>query len=166
MLEVGMRVAYGIHGVCTITGREVRKVDRKNVEYFILEPIDKPGAQFYVPAHNTVALSKLRTLLTLEELDALFDSEETHRDCWIAEENRRKQYYRELLNGGERAALISMIRVLYRHRESQLAAGKKFHMCDETFLSDAQKMLVSEYSAVLEMPKPEIIAYINGKIQK
>ncbi len=161
MLQVGTQVVYGIHGVCTIVDTEVRRVDRKNVEFLVLEPRDQPGARFYVPAHNPAALSKLRPLLSAEELEQLLLSDATHQDCWIPEEGLRKQKYRDLLNGGDRAALISMIRQLHKHRESQLAAGRKFHLCDENFLRDANKLLVSEFSMVLERPKTEVMNYIE-----
>lgn len=164
MLQVGSQVVYGIHGVCTIIEVEARRVDRKKVEYFVLEPNDQPGARFYVPTQNQVALSKLRPLLTKEALDALLVSEDTHRECWIPEENLRKQKYRELINGGDRAALISMIRALQQHKESQLAAGRKFHLCDENFLRDAEKMLRSEFSQVLGMSQAEVNVYIKEKV--
>lgn len=166
MLQVGMQVVYGIHGVCRIIDVEIRTLDRKKVEYFVLEPREQPGARFYVPTHNQTALAKLRPLLTGEELEALLASEDTHRDCWIHEENLRKLKYRELINGGDRAALISMVRALYRHRENQLAAGRKFHLCDENFLRDAQKLLISEFSMVLGIPQSDVRAYIEKKLQE
>ena len=164
MLQVGSQIVYGIHGVCSIIDVEERKVDRKKVEYFVLEPREQPGARFYVPVHNTAALSKLRPLLTPEELEALLASEDAHRDYWIADENQRKQQYRELINGGDRAMLISMIRSLNQHKENQLAAGRKFHLCDENFLRDAQKLLRSEFSLVLGIPQAEVSDYIQKKL--
>lgn len=164
VLQVGSQVVYGIHGVCSITGVEVRTIDRKKVEYFVLEPNEQPGARFYVPVHNEVALSKLRPLLTQEELEALLASEETHRDFWITDENQRKQKYRELINSGDRATLISMIRSLHKHKELQLAAGRKFHLCDENFLRDAQKLLSAEFSLVLGIPQTEVGPYIEKKL--
>ena len=164
VLQVGMQVVYGIHGVCTITGTETKTVDRKKVEYFVLTPNEQPAARFYVPTQNQVALSKLRPLLTPEELEALLSSESTHRDCWVTDENQRKQKYRELINSGDRATLISMIRSLYKHKENQLAAGRKFHLCDENFLRDAQKLLTSEFSLVLGIPQSEVGAYIEKKL--
>ena len=166
MLQIGSQVVYGIHGVCRILELEVRTVDRKKVEYFVLEPREQPGARFYVPAHNQAALAKLRPLLTPEELNGLLESEEAHRDCWIPEENLRKQKYRELINNGERTELISMIRAVIQHRESQLSAGRKFHLCDENFLRDAQKILASEFSYILQIPRNEAIAYIESKLIK
>lgn len=164
MLQIGSQVVYGIHGVCCIIEAEARKVDRKVVEYLVLEPVEQPGTRYYVPAHNEAARSKLRPLLTKEELEALVISEEARKDCWIPSENLRKQKYRELISNGDRAALIAMIRALNNHRESQLAAGRKFHLSDENFLRDAKKLLSSEFSIVLQIPKDEVRAYIESKI--
>ena len=164
MLQIGTQVVYGIHGVCNVTGTETRTVDRKKVEYLILEPNDQPGAHFLVPAHNQVALSKLRPLLTKAELELLLESPEVLQEQWIAVENLRKQKYKELINNADRAAIIGMIRLLYRHREEQLAAGRKFHLCDENFLRDAKKLLASECSVVLGIPHSEVIEYLNQKL--
>lgn len=166
VLQVGMQVVYGIHGVCSIIEVEIRTVDRKKVEYFVLEPKEQPGARFYVPIHNQAALSKLRPMLTQAELEALLASDDTHKDCWVADENQRKQKYRELINSGDRAALISMIRSLLRHKENQLAAGRKFHLCDENFLRDAQKLLSSEFSMILGIPQTEVASYIMSKMHE
>ena len=164
MLQVGSQVVYGIHGVCSIIDVEARRVDRKKVEYFVLEPTGQPGARFYVPMHNEVAVSKLRPLLTKAELEALIVSDATRQACWVADENQRKQKYKDLINSADRAALISMIRALHQHREDQLAAGRKFHLCDENFLRDAQKVLCSEFSLVLGIPQTDVGAYIDSKL--
>ena len=71
MLQLGDRVVYGVHGVCCIVDIEQRTIDRKKAEYYVLEPLDQPGAKFYIPTHNQIAVSKLRPLLSAQELDAL-----------------------------------------------------------------------------------------------
>ena len=166
MLQLGSLVVYGIHGVCVIADVEQRIVDRKKVEYFVLTPKDQPEARFYVPTQNQVALSKLLPLLTKDDLDALFVSEDTYKEYWINNENLRKQKYKEMINGNDRSMLISMIQTLHRHKESQLAAGRKFHLCDENFLRDAQKRLASEFSVVLGIPQSDVAGYIESKLQK
>ena len=166
MLQLGDRIVYGIHGVCCVVDIEQRIIDRKKADYYVLEPVDQPGAKFYVPTHNQIAVSKLRPLLTLQELEDLLQSSETHADIWIADENRRKQRYRELINSGDRASLICMIRSLHKHKEAQLSAGRKFHLCDENFLKDAQKLLTSEFSVVLNIPPSDVRAYIESKLSE
>lgn len=164
MLQLGDRVVYGVHGVCCIVDIEQRTIDRKKAEYYVLEPLDQPGAKFYIPTHNQIAVSKLRPLLSAQELDALLLSPEARADVWITDENHRKQRYRELINSGDRVALICMIRSLHKHKEAQLAAGRKFHLCDENFLKDAQKLLSSEFSVVLNIPASAVGAYIESKL--
>lgn len=164
MIQVGSQVVYGIHGVCSIIDVETRCVNRKKVEYFVLEPNEQKNARFYVPTQNSKAVGKLRPLLTRQELEMLLTSEDTRRDCWIADENQRKQKYRELINSGDRASLISMIRSLYQHRQSQLEAGRKIHQCDEIFLRDARKLLSSEFSLVLGIPLSEANTYIDENL--
>lgn len=48
----GDRVVYGVHGVCRITDIEIRKVDHKTVEYYVLAPCGQTGSCYYVPVHN------------------------------------------------------------------------------------------------------------------
>ena len=165
MFQIGNRVVYGIHGICTIVGVELRSVDRKKVEYFVLEPVEQPGARYYVPTGNQAALAKLKHVLTAGELEQLLSSKDARADCWIADENLRKQKYRQLINSGDRAALISMVRTLHDHKKAQLAAGWKFHLSDENFLRDAEKLLNAEFSLVLNIPVGKVAEYIITKTE-
>jgi len=164
MHQIGDSVVYGIHGICTIVKVEMRTIDRKQVEYFVLEPAEQPGARFYVPTQNQAAVAKLRKLLTAEQIDAILTSDSVHQKQWVDDENKRKQYYRELLSGGDRSAILCMINNLYRHKQAQAEAGRKFHLCDENFLHDAQKLLRSEFSFILQIPQNQVDAYITNKM--
>lgn len=166
MYQIGDRVVYGSHGVCAIVGLEQRTVDRKKVEYYAMEPLDQPGARFYVPTQNPAALAKIRPVLSREELETLLCSDDVRQDAWIQDEGRRKQYYRELISSGDRAALLSMIGCLYRHKAEQAAMGRKFHLCDENFLRDAQKLLNSEFALVLGMEPGEVGEYLRKTMTK
>lgn len=68
MYEVSPLVVYGMHGVCRIVDTESRTVDLKTVSYFVLEPLAQAGTRFYLPCHNSAALAKLRSLISLERL--------------------------------------------------------------------------------------------------
>lgn len=160
MYGIGEKVLYGSHGVCVVSGLEDRTVDRVKRQYLVLEPADQTGAKFFVPTHNEAALSKLRPLLTREELDALLRSEEVRQEAWIEDENARKQAYRELISSGDRTALIRMVGSLHRHRQAQIEAGRKFHLCDENFLRDAERLLSAEFSVVLGLEPGQVGSYV------
>lgn len=164
MFQQGSLVVYGIHGVCRILGTEIRRVDRSSVEYYVLEPVKQSEDRYYVPSQNPAAVSKMRPLLSKEQLDALLSSSEVAKDAWIADENQRKQRYRELITSGDRAALLSMVKALHIHKEEQVAQGRRLHLCDENFLRDAENLLGGEFSLVLGIAPSEVGAYIKNKI--
>lgn len=160
MFQIGDRVIYGSHGVCQIVTVEERVIDRKRIKYFALEPVSQPGTRYLIPSENPVALSKLRHLITRDELEQLLQSQQIRENCWISDENQRKQRYRELISSCDRVALLRMIHTLHHQKKVQLEAGRKFHLCDENFLHDAQKLLTAEFSLVLNIDPSAVADYI------
>lgn len=165
MFEIGQWVLYCAHGVCRVAGTEKQLVNRKRTEYLVLEPLNQAESRFYVPTANPTAMSKLKEVLSAQELTELLHSKELQEDAWIKEENMRKQHYRELIGSGDRVALLKMICTLYRYRDERLASGKKFHQCDENFLRDAEKLLSSEIALVFEMGPDEAKEYLRTQLQ-
>lgn len=159
-------VVYGIHGVCKIEGIEERIVDRKTVQYYVLVPVRQGDARFYVPMHNPVAVGKMRSVLTREELTALLRSEEIKEHSWIENEALRKEKYRTMITRADCAELIRMLRALHFHSQAQQAAGKKLHLCDENFMKDAQRVICSEVSAVMEIPPEAVGEFLRSEIEE
>lgn len=165
MYQVGSWVVYGVHGVCRIVGTEKQLVNRKRTQFFVLEPLAQSESRFYLPTDNPVALAKLRTVLSRDELTALLTSESISESVWIEEENCRKQYYRELIGSGDRTSLLKMVHSLYRYKASQTASGKKFHQADENFMRDAEKLLASEIALVMELSPQEAREYLRTQLR-
>jgi len=166
MYQIGEQVVYGVHGVCSVVDREERVVDRKRVVYLALEPVGQEGTRYLVPTHNAVAMGKVRPMLSREELTALMESEEVRSGSWIRDENLRKQTYRELIGSGDRVRLMQMVRTLYRHRDSQTAAGRKVHMCDDNFLRDAEKLLTGEVAIVMGVDLEQAKQFIRSRLKE
>lgn len=166
MFSVGDRVVYGSHGVCTVAAQERQLVNRKPVIYLVLEPLGQRGSRYLVPTHNAAAMEKLRPMLSAGELTALLAAEDIRKDAWICDEGQRKLRYRELLSGGDRERLLQMICTLYRYRRAQTEAGKRCHMCDENFLRDAEKLLCSEISVVMQMLPEEAKLYLRQQLNR
>ncbi len=165
MYQSGECVIYGIHGVCRVIGREKQMVNRKRTEYLVLEPMGHGESRFYLPAASEIAMAKLRPVLDEQSLMNLLDSDEIRNSEWIANESVRKNYFRELIASGDRTALLKMVCALYQYKESQFAAGKKFHLCDDNFLRDAEKLLSSEISYVLSISPEEAKKLLREKLR-
>lgn len=164
MFRCGDRVMYAGHGVCQILDFEIKTVDRKKIEYFVLEPVEQPGTRYFVPTQNQLAVAKMQPILTKSEIDAILAAVNQTETPWIDDENQRKQRYRELLTCGDRAALICMMRSAYKHKLQQINAGRKFHLCDENFLRDSERLLNSEFSLVLCIENKDVGDYIRERL--
>lgn len=161
MYQVGEKVVYGSHGVCTIAELEIKSIDRQKVQYYVLEPMEQPGARYYVPTEKPAAVAKLSPLLSRHELDHILLDRTIPDGTWIKDENQRKQYYRDLIGSSNRVAILAMIRALRAHKSEQLAQGRKFHLCDENFLRDAEKLLCFEVAVVLDLPLSDAAQYME-----
>lgn len=164
MFQIGERVVYGFHGICKVADLEERVIARKRVVYLVLEPTGPGSSKFYVPTHNAVAMAKVKHLLSKEELEEMLSSEIVRNGMWIPEENRRKMAYRELISSGDREKLLQMIRCIYLYKEEQAAVGKRCHMCDDNFLRDAERLLGSEISVILNIDPDEAKRYLRSQL--
>ena len=158
-------VIYGIHGACRVLGREKQLVNKKRTEFLVLEPLMQSGSKYYVPAENPTAMAKLQGVLSQDELVQLLESDAVREDCWISDEGHRKQIYRELITSADRLRLMQMVASLYRYRGAQEAAGRKFHLCDDNFLRDAERLLSSEISLVMNLPPDEARDFLRKHLK-
>lgn len=165
MYQIGEKIVYGIHGVCRVADLEDRVINQKKQTYLVLEPAGKDGSRYFVPTHNAVAMSKLRPILTQKQMQTLLASNEIRSFVWIQDENLRKQTYRELISSGNQEELMKMVYTLYLHKNKQVAEGKKVHQCDENFLRDAEKILCSEISIVLNIDYSEALSYLRKQLK-
>ena len=160
----GEMIVYGIHGVCRVLDIETRSVDKKQVEYYVLEPLEQPGTRYYIPTQNQAATAKLRPVLRKEELQTLLKSIKSSK--WIPDENQRKQLYKTLICNTDPAALIGIVCTLHKQKDELISSGKKFHLCDENFLRDAEKLLVSEFSLILNIDQQDVRDYVQKIVVK
>ncbi len=165
MFQVGEFVLYGSHGVCRVKGTEKQLVNRKRTEYLVLEPLSQNESKFYLPSQSPAAMGKLKPVLSREELEDLLTSDLIRHDCWIREESLRKQHYRDLISSGDRVLLLQMVNALYRYRDEQIAAGRKFHQCDDNFLRDAEKLLCSEICLVMDLTAEQARTYLREHLR-
>ena len=163
MYQIGDCVVYGVHGVCRVIGMEKQLVNRKRSLYMVLQPLAQTESRFYLPTENPTAMAKLKTVMTKEALVELLASDQVRQEEWIPDENRRKQYYRELIGSGDRVSLMRMITNLYRYsRPSWMPGGNSISRmiisCATRKDSCLRKYL---WLWIFPWRRPEIICAIN-----
>ena len=135
------------------------------IDYYILKPVYSEGSTVFVPVNNEELTSKMKKILSLDEVKALIQTMPEMELIWIDNDNRRKEKYKEIIKNGNRNELISLIKTLYKHRESLGENGKKFHATDEKFLQDAEKILYDEFKYVLNIKEEEVVPFIIEQIE-
>lgn len=164
MYNINDTVLYGANGVCRISEICERDFSGTAKEYYILRPLANETMTIFVPVENKILTDRMRRILSPEEIYELIGAISNEPIVWIDDDNERKEHYRTVISSGDRAALLKMIRELYLHKQDQLSMGRKAHLSDEQFLKEAEKLLYSEFSLVLNIKPDEVPNFIAERI--
>ena len=166
MFNVDDIVTYGINGVCKIVTIEEKNLMGTKKNYLVLKPLKGDKSTFYVPVDNENLLSKMRKLLSEDEINQLIDSMPNEKILWINNERERKERYRQIIADGNHLELIRMIKAIHLEKKDREEKGKKLHISDERFLKEAEKILYDEFQYVLNLSEKDVMSYIFARIDK
>lgn len=164
MFKIGDTICYGTTGVCTIDNTIERTVKGEVKKYYVLKPIFQNNATVYVPADNEELTSRMKNVLTSDEVENIIEHIPEYPCKWIVSDSERTRKFRETMVSGDRTELTKMVRMLYVHRQKQYAKGRRLHASDEHFLKDAESLLFGEFALVLGIKPDEVPGYIDKKI--
>lgn len=165
MYQINDVVVYGLHGVCRITEIEEREFAGETQPYYTMHPVFNDRSTFFVPVNNEKSKKKVRDLLTPQEISALIRSMPQLEEIQVQNEKHRKIIYKEIIESGDRAEIIRLIKTIYVRREAQLKAGKKQHLIDERFLKEAETSLYDEFAFVLNIDRESVIPHIKNELE-
>ena len=158
-------VIYGAEGVCKVVDITEKKFGNDMIKYYVLEKVGKKESLTYVPANNERSLSKMRHVLSQEELLHLF-RDDTQKLDWIVKDRDRQKAFKDIILFGNTRDLISVIKTIYIHQQELAAVGKKLHLCDERIIKDAEKIIREEIAYIFEIEKEEVHNFIVQNINK
>ena len=157
MFEVSDIVAYGTNGVCTVTEITTKRIDKVNVEYYVLSPQSAASAKVVVPTQNEKLVGKMRAILTKDEVNELLENIPKENEEWVSNKNIRFETFKNIIAEGKSSELLKLIRTLRLHEKQQFKRGKRLHMADERFLKEAEKMVLGEFAYVLNETTDDIL---------
>ena len=164
MYDIGEAVVYSTYGVCMVSAVEKRDFNGEAKEYYVLRPIGNKNNTFYVPTWNKSLTCQMRKVWSKNEVENLINTMPEQELIWIDNDMQRKEEYRRILSGGDRAELVSLIKTLYLRREKLTEEHKKLHSVDERFLNEAENILYDEFAFALDIPRDEVLPYIRSHI--
>ncbi|MBC8533396.1 CarD family transcriptional regulator [Yeguia hominis] len=161
MFQTEEMVLYGHYGVCKIADIRTELFGREKKCYYVLKPIEDATTTLYCPVE--LGGKKFRQMLSRETICAMMDDLSECTDAWIAEDHARQEHFQEILRTGDQAQILRMYRMLYTHREHCRRTGRKFHAVDQKLMKEAEGMLCSEFSYVLQLRHDAVLPLLSGK---
>ena len=87
---VGDTVLYGTQGVCRIERTEKQRVRGNDIEYYVLCPVYNENSTVFVPMQNDALVSKMRSILSAEDIYEMIRSMPEEDTIWIDDEKSAK----------------------------------------------------------------------------
>lgn len=165
MYCVGDTVLYGSQGVCKIVGTDEKKIGGSKIEYFVLKPVYDENSTVFVPSSNDNLMSKMRSILSADEIYSMIKAMPDEDTIWIEDDNERKQKYQQIVLNGDRRKLVQLIKTLHLHEIAQREKNRKLHQSDEYILKQAEKLLYDEFALVLNIKPDEVLPFIMEQIE-
>ncbi len=163
-IQIGSHVLYGKMGVCLVQEQKAIKMGRESSLYYVLCPISDGRSSVFVPCDNEELVSRMRPLLTQDEIDILLSDADEQKLQWMDDRNERSALYRTVTNGGDRSMLIRLICCLFRKKHERQEIGKRLSAMDETALQECMRLIDEEFSMVLNIPRNEVVNYILERL--
>lgn len=159
-------VMYGTPGVCRVAGITEKTFAGSTYRYYELRPVYDEKSTLFVPVDNQALVEKMHRVLSAEDIQELIQAAPGEETVWIEDETERKKRYKEIVESGDRKALICAIKALYSHQQEREKEGKKIHVCDERFFKEAERILYDEFAYVLRIDRSEILNYIFKQVEE
>lgn len=159
MYQKGDYISYSGHGVCKISDIRAMDFGSGKQDYYIIEPIAAGSATIYLPRDNPKALSRIRPVLTKEEIDAIISSVRDDQIPWPNDRKVRIAQFQQILSRRDTRELLMLASCLHKRKtERGLPAGEL------EMLHKVEGMVEQEFSFALNLRREEIGQYIRDRL--
>ena len=164
---VGDHITYKQNGIC-----EIKSITRQDFgimggrEYYELVPVYENKTVIFVPTDSEKLTAEMRHVLSKDEIDVIICRSDAEDHVWKTDAKERASEMEEILESGDRARILWVIKVLSLYKKQLEAVKKKMYASDERVLSTAQKIITEEFSFVLGIEKEQVVPYILEKLGK
>ena len=167
MHNIGENVLYGSNGVMTVVDIREEQVADVCRSYYVLSSVSgRSESLVFVPTDNERLTSFMHTLLTADEIKAVLDSPiDTSLIEWNDNSRARTEYFKRVMESGDRALMLAMIRAIHESGLKRLDIGKKNFLADENVKQRTEKLLASEFALVLGLDEGAALELVKEKVE-
>jgi CarD family transcriptional regulator len=116
--KIGETVMYASNGMCVVEDIQKMMFPMETTEktYYVLKPLSIRNSKLFVPEDNELLMSKIRPILTKEEIDAAISDTLGEGEKWIEDRNARFAYFNAAIKSGDPVKLLSVIKCVYNRK--------------------------------------------------
>lgn len=166
MLEINDIIIYTTYGICKIKDRITMNLNGNNNEYFVLIPLTDSKTEITIPTANSIIMSRVLPLLTKDEISTIINEIPFIDTYWINNDNERKKEFSDTIKKGNRRETLKLIKSIKLHQNGLKGKGRKLHATDEAAMKDALKLILDEFSYVLDRDRNDLLTELNIIFEK
>ena len=163
MPKIGEKVVYGSYGVMEVVDIREETFMNATQSYYVLLPGGaQAGSMTYIPVNNAQLVAKMKPLLSEEEIYSIIKNLDSIPIAeWIPDNRARSEKFKAIIESGDRAGMVSMIKLVKATGVRRAEEGKKNYLADENAMNKAIKLLCSEIATVMGISDDEVLDFIE-----
>lgn len=163
MFKIDEIIVHPNAGICKIGDIRFERFGMSNEKYYVLSPVySSAPTKIYVPVFGNKI--ELRYPLSKEQLLSAIENSASIEERWIDNDKQRNEIYNNVLKSKEPTAIIEILCELHKKRKERAAVGKKLRSNDERIISEAEKLIHTEFAYVLGITPDSVPKYIMQKL--
>lgn len=166
MFSIDDVVMYTTYGICKISDIIEMSFGGNTNKYYVLHPLRESKTELTLPVDNPMTKCRLHPLLSENEINDLIHEIPFMEPYWIERDNDRKAKFGEIVKSGDRKETLRVIKSIKYHIYDIKDKGRKLHATDENAMKDAEKLILDEFSYVLNMDREKLSIIINNELEK
>lgn len=167
MFQKGDFVAFGNKGICRIKNITTLDMDGipKDRLYYEMQPVLNAGSKVFTSVEQADESGTMRKLMTSDEAVRLLSSPPEEEPAWEADDRKREEQYRSIINGNQAAGLLALIRYVHIRQRGRALKGRRLASMDARYLKTAEEHLYTELSISMQVAAEEIREYVESGIR-
>lgn len=164
MLSIGDIFLYGENGVCRVEDIRNETFHKQEQTYYIIRPLNSTSQTIHVPVDSTFFKSKIRPLVSPEEIIKIALEVNDSKPYWIDNDNERNQHFKKILSDCDRCSVLHLLKSVHVRKEELAANGKKLRSSDEDIVKKAEKMVCEEVSMVMNIEQDRLLPFLFEEV--
>lgn len=156
-----VKIPEGVFKIEAVGTIDMSGIDKRK-QFYSLVPVVGNTSKIYIPVDK--ADGRIRSVISREDAMSFIKSIPGIEVKEISDERMREREYKDAILSGDYEKLVSIIKLIYMRIQKRSKQGRKATATDDRYFRQAENILFSELSFVLDIPKDRMEQFIADTI--